>query len=155
MKKLICVISLSLLLLLTGMHINAGQGKGVYIICKELTQKVLSDVKVSKKKLDNGLRVDIKSKNKLKIEYLLKTIQKCIDEAASIPTESPTRQNELLYLKAVKSTLTDNSGSIRLEMVSDTPEMVKIIKDVSIPRVLFRRDTNLDADESQETAADF
>lgn len=139
MKKFFGLMTLSLLVFLIGLQspLNAGDKKDSYVLSIKITKQLLEDVKVSKRKMGNGLRLEITSPNPKKIEFIKNVFLTCQTEAA-VENAETTHPNELLYLKTLKYSVSDMSNGIKIEMTSDTPETVKIIKKVIIPRTIFR-----------------
>ena len=141
MKKMISLTIISLLILTVGIFNVELYGKAAskgskYVICQRIVPPMMAKVKVSKKKLDNGLLITFQSKKADRIEMLKKVIAASIQEAAQLQTDEG-HEGELLYTKEVLSTLTEESGLIKLQMTSDNPDMIKKIKKVHIPNAPY------------------
>ena len=128
---------LSLFILVTGMFDAGMYGKstgkrGKHVICRQITPPMMSGVKVSKKKLENGILITMKSKKADRVELLKRVVLGNLQQAARLETDEG-HEKELLYVKGIQSTLTEEPGSIIIQLVSEDAALVKIIKKVYIP----------------------
>jgi hypothetical protein len=134
MKTIVGLTVLSIIFCLMGTRVMEAKKKEVYVLSRHIVSPRLIDkVTVKKKKIDKGLRLTMKSREEKKIQVLKGIIEKCLKEAETL-TSDANYKYELLYRKEITSTLTDIKNGFQLEMVSDNPELVKIIKKVYIPR---------------------
>lgn len=141
MKKIVSLVIISSVILFTGMFHVKMYGKsskkhGKPIICRQIIPPMMEKVKVSKKKLENGVLITMKSKKADRIERLKRIIFACQQEAARLETDKD-HESELLYVKGVQCTLTEEPASIKIQLVSDNPGLVKVIKKVYIPSPPF------------------
>lgn len=137
MSKILSLALLSLFILVTGIFDAGIYGKstgkrGKNVICKQITPPMMTGVKVSKKKLENGILITMKSKKPDRVELLKRVVVGNLQQAARLET-AEGHENELLYVKGIQSTITEEPGGIQIQMISEDAALVKVIKKVYIP----------------------
>jgi len=134
MKKIAGLMILSLFLGLAGASVLEAKKKEIFVLCRQIVSpQMLERVIVKKKKIENGVHIIMKSRDKQKLAMLKKIIETCRKEAQTL-TDDAAHYYELLYRKGISCTVTDVKGGFQLEMVSDNPGLVKIIKKVYLPK---------------------
>lgn len=93
----------------------------------------------------------MKSRDKQKLAELKGIIEACRKEAETQANDA-AHYYELLYRKGISCTVTDIKGGFQLEMVSDNPELVKIIKKVYLP--IQRRSVDITSNIEDEEGED-
>jgi hypothetical protein len=133
LKKIAVLIGVSMVFALVGHQVLEAKKKEVYVLCRQITSpQVMTRIEVKKKKLKNGILIEMKSKDEKRIRTMKAFIERCLKQAESLPDDSKYH-NELLYRKGITCTITEAKRGFRLQMVSDDPELVKIVKKVYIP----------------------
>lgn len=143
MKVLVSLIVMFSFLLLPGFRMEASSKNEVYILTRDITLPVLDKVKSKIKKMDNGVTIEFKSKKEDKLAALKGIMDKAMQQCAAL--QGNPRPYELLYVKAVKATLTEIPQGLKLELTSDEKEMVDIIKKVQLPKKPRRHGDMLDS----------
>jgi hypothetical protein len=153
MKKIAGLIILSLFLGLVGASILEAKKKEIFVLCRQIVSpQMLERTIVKKKKLKNGIRITMKSRDKQKLAELKGIIETCLKEAET-QANAAAHYYELLYRKGITCTVADVKGGFQLEMVSETPELVKVIKNVYLPKKRRSIDvtSNIESEEGEDT----
>ncbi len=137
MKKLAGLIVLSLLLAFVTPQPVAAQKepekKEIFALSRHIVAPtVLENVDVKVKKLKNGIRIAMKSKDAEKIQNLKSIVEQCLKDAAALTSDDLFR-HELLYRKGVTTVVSDIKKGFQLEMTSEDKEMVKLLQNVYLP----------------------
>lgn len=136
MKKIAVLMVLALVLMVVMPQLTQAkepEKKVIYALSRNLVApNVLDNITVKVKKLKNGVRISMKSKDVERLQAVKSTIEQCIKEAAALTSDANYPQ-ELLYRKGVTSVVTDVKGGFELEMTSDNEELVKLLKEVYLP----------------------
>ncbi len=118
---------------LVGFQVMEAKKREIFILCRQIiSPQVLERIIVKKKKLKNGIRIAMTSRDKQKLQVLKGIIETCRKEAETLKDDSK-HYFELLYRKNVTFMITDVKNGFQLEMVSDDAELVKKIKKVYLP----------------------
>ncbi len=104
-----------------------------YVLCNTLTSEILTGVSLSKKKLQNGLRVKMRTGNKKQIAYLSKMFERC-QAKVNAKKNCSASTNELLWKEGVSVMVKAGKRSLSVELTSEDPALVKAIKKMFIPR---------------------
>ena len=154
MKKIAVLIGVSLFLGLWGHQVIEAKKKEVFVLSRQIiSPQVLVKVTVKKKKLKNGILIEMKSKDEKRIRVLKEFIEKCLKDAETLVDDSKYHY-ELLYRKGITCTVTEVKRGFQLQMVSEDPELVKIVKKVYIPVQKRRLDVTTDIEGSEGVTDD-
>jgi len=133
-KKIAGLVTVLIFFGLVGFQVMEAKKKEIFILCRQIiSPQVLEHIIVKKKKLNNGIRIVMTSRDQKKLQLLKGLIERCLKEA-EILKDNTKHYYELLYHKSVTCTITDVKSGFQLEMVSDDAELVKIIKKVYLPK---------------------
>jgi 3D (Asp-Asp-Asp) domain-containing protein len=153
MKKIAVLIGVTLFFGLLGHQVIEAKKKEVFVLSRQIiSPQVLTKIDVRKKKLKNGILIVMKSKDEKRIQVLKAFIQRCLKQAEAL-TDDSNYHYELLYRKGVTCTVTEVKNGFQLQMVSDDPELVKIVKKVYIPTQKRQLDVTSDI-EGREGVTD-
>ena len=137
---------------LVGLQVMEAKKKEIFVLCRQITSpQVLESIIVKKKKLKNGIRIAMTSRDKQKLQVLKGLIETCRKEAETLKDDAK-HYYELLYRKNITSTITDVKSGFQLEMVSDDAELVKKIKKVYLP--IVRRHDDVTSNQEGELFID-
>jgi len=140
MKKIAGLMMAILFFGLVGFQVMEAKKKEIFILCRQIiSPQVLDSIIVKKKKLKNGMRIAMTSRDKKKLQVLKGIIETCRKEAETLKDDTK-HYFELLYRKNVTCMITDVKNGFQLEMVSDDAELVKKIKKVYLPIKRLRDD---------------
>ena len=133
MKKIAVLIGVLLFLGLIGQQVIEAKKREVFVLCRQISSpQVLAKIAVKKKKLKNGVLIEMKSKDEKRIRVLQVFIERCLKQAETLVDDSKYH-NELLFRKGITCTVSEVKHGFQLQMVSEDPELVKIVKKVYIP----------------------
>jgi hypothetical protein len=148
MKKIAGYMMVLLFFGLVGLQVMEAKKKEIFVLCRQITSpQVLESIIVKKKKLKNGIRIAMTSRDKQKLQVLKGLIETCRKEAETLK-DDPKHYYELLYRKSITCTITDVKSGFQLEMVSDDAELVKKIKKVYLP--IVRRHDDVTSNQEGE-----
>jgi hypothetical protein len=148
MKKIAGLLMALLLFGLAGLQVMEAKKKEIFVLCRQIVSpQVLESIIVKKKKLKNGIRIAMTSRDKKKLQVLKGLIETCKKEAETLKDDTK-HYYELLYRKSITCTITDVKSGFQLEMVSDDAELVKKIKKVYLP--IVRRHDDVTSNQEGE-----
>jgi len=150
MKKIAGLMMALLFFGLLGFQVMEAKKKEIFILCRQIiSPQVLERIIVKKKKLKNGIRIAMTSRDKQKLQVLKGIVETCRKEAETLKDDTK-HYFELLYRKNVTCMITDVKNGFQLEMVSDDVELVKKIKGVYLP--IMRRHDDVTSNQEGEWA---
>ncbi len=148
MKKIAGLMMVLLFYGLVGFQVMEAKKKEIFVLCRQIiSPQVLDSIIVKKKKLKNGIRIAMTSRDKQKLQVLKGLIETCRKEAETLKDDAK-HYYELLYRKSLTCTITDVKRGFQLEMVSDDAELVKKIKKVYLP--IVRRQDDVTSNQEGE-----